>query len=116
MSELMRTLISMSLSGAIVTVVLLVMKPLSRQHLSQRWQYYVWLLVVLRLLLPLAPTVTVPSGTLPSVLTRSTPSAVTSAPTTTTPVDTAPGTSLPTGEPATSTNTSPQTLPVTANG
>jgi beta-lactamase regulating signal transducer with metallopeptidase domain len=116
MSELMRTLISMSLSGAVVTVVLLVMKPLTRKHLSQRWQYYVWLLVVLRLLLPLAPTVTVPSGTLPSVLTRSAPSVVTSVPTTTTPVDTVPGTSLPTGEPATSTETSPQTLPVTANG
>lgn len=112
----MRTLISVSLSGAIVTVVLLVMKPLTRKHLSQRWQYYVWLLVVLRLLLPLAPTVTVPSGTLPSVLTRSAPSVATSVPTTTTPVDTVPGTSLPTGEPATSTETSPQTLPVTANG
>ena len=111
MSELMRTLISMSLSGAIVTVVLLVMKPLTRKHLSQRWQYYVWLLVVLRLLLPLAPTVNVPSGTLPSVLTRSAPSVATSVPTTTTPVDTVPGTSLPTGEPATSTETSPQTLP-----
>lgn len=109
----MRTLISMSLSGAIVTVVLLVMKPLTRKHLSQRWQYYVWLLVVLRLLLPLAPTVTVPSGTLPSVLTRSTSSVATLAPTTTTPVDTVPGTSLPTGEPATSTETSPQTLPAT---
>ena len=111
MSELMRTLISMSLSGAIVTVVLLVMKPLTRKHLSQRWQYYVWLLVVLRLLLPLAPTVTVPSGTLPSVLTRSAPSVTTSAPTTTTPVNAVPGTALPTGEPATSTGTSPQTLP-----
>jgi len=112
----MRTLISMSLSGAIVTVVLLVMKPLTRKHLSQRWQYYVWLLVVLRLLLPLAPTVTVPSGTLPSILTRSAPSVATSVPTTTTPVGTTPGTLLPTGEPATSTETSAQTLPVTANG
>ncbi|MCX6097168.1 MAG: M56 family metallopeptidase [Caldiserica bacterium] len=92
------------------------MKPLTRKHLSQRWQYYVWLLVVLRLLLPLAPTVTVPSGTLPSIFTRSAPSAATSVPTTTTPVDTVPGTSLPTGEPATSTETSPKTLPVTANG
>ena len=107
----MRTLISMSLSGAIVTVVLLVMKPLTRKHLSQRWQYYVWLLVVLRLLLPLAPTVTVPSGALPAVLTRSAPSVATSVPTTTTPVDTVPGAALPTGEPATSTETSPQTLP-----
>jgi len=111
MSEFMRILVSMSLSGAIVTLVLLVMKPLTRKHLSQRWQYYVWLLVVLRLLLPLAPTVTVPSGTLPSVLTRSAPSVATSVPTTTTPVDTAPGTALPTGKPATSTETSPQTLP-----
>src|SRR5450759_4283139 len=111
MSELMRTLISMSLSGAIVTVVLLVMKPLTRKHLSQRWQYYVWLLVVLRLLLPLAPTVAVPSGALPAILTRSTSSAATPVPTTTSPVGTTPGTLLPTGEPATSTETSPQTLP-----
>ncbi len=110
----MRTLISMSLSGAIVTVVLLVVKPLTRKRLSQRWQYYVWLLVVLRLLLPLAPTVTVPSGTLHSVLTRSISSVVTSVPTTT-PVNAAPDTALPTGEPATSTETSPQTLPAAAS-
>jgi beta-lactamase regulating signal transducer with metallopeptidase domain len=115
MSEFMRILISMSLAGAIVTVILLALKPLTRKHLSQRWQYYVWLLVVLRLLLPLAPTVTVPSGALPAVLTRSTSSVATSAPTTTTPVDTAPGMSLSTGEPTTPTNTSPQTLPAAAD-
>jgi len=107
----MRTLISMSLSGAIVTVILLALKPLTRKRLSQRWQYYVWLLVVLRLLLPLSPTVTVPSGVLPAALTRSTSSVATSVPTSTTPVGTTPGTSLPTGEPTTSTETSPQTLP-----
>lgn len=63
MNDTLRTVLSLSLSGAIPGVLLLLARPLYRDRLSRRWQYYVWLVVLARLLLPFAPEAS-PVGTL----------------------------------------------------
>ena len=55
MPECLKVLASLSLSGSLAIVVLLLLKPPLRGRVSRRWQYYVWLIAVFRLLLPLSP-------------------------------------------------------------
>ena len=55
MSEAFKIPLSLSCSGALLILVLLLCRPLFRGRLSKRWQYYIWLVVVARLLLPFAP-------------------------------------------------------------
>ena len=63
MREVLKTAASLSLSGSLAILVLLVLQPLLRERVSRRWQYYVWLIAVFRLLLPLSPEFS-PVGTL----------------------------------------------------
>lgn len=51
-SLIFKTVLSMSVSGSLLILVLLAGKPLLKNKLSRQWQYYIWLIVVLRLLLP----------------------------------------------------------------
>ena len=55
MTECLKVLTSLSLSGSLAILVLLLLRPLLRERVSRRWQYYIWLVAVFRLLLPLAP-------------------------------------------------------------
>lgn len=55
MIELLKILLSLSLSGALLILVLLLCKPLYKNRLSRQWQYYIWLIVIARLLLPFTP-------------------------------------------------------------
>lgn len=55
MNELLKIILSLSLSGGLLILVLLLCKTLVKDKLSKRWQYYIWLVVVARLLLPVAP-------------------------------------------------------------
>ena len=57
MNAWMRTLLSLSLSGAVMALIILAAVRLFGKRLGRRWQYYVWLLVVCRLLLPVAAPV-----------------------------------------------------------
>jgi len=50
--ESMKTILSMSISGGVMIAALLLLKPLLKEKLSKSWQYYIWLLVILRLLMP----------------------------------------------------------------
>ena len=52
MSELLKWILSLSLSGAVLILLLMLLRPLVRERVSRRWQYYIWLLVIARLLLP----------------------------------------------------------------
>lgn len=45
----------MSFSGALLILVLLLGKRLLKDKVSRQWQYYIWLVVILRLLLPFGP-------------------------------------------------------------
>lgn len=55
MTALLRTLLSLALSGSVLILLLLLLLPLLRTRTSRRWQYYIWLAAVLRLLVPFAP-------------------------------------------------------------
>ena len=55
MTEGLKIVLSLSLSGSLVIGALLLLRPLVRGRISRRWQYYIWRIAVLRLLLPFAP-------------------------------------------------------------
>lgn len=63
MRELCTLFFSLSVSGSLLILLLLLGKPLCQKRLSRRWQYYIWLVVLARLLLPFTPEVS-PVGTL----------------------------------------------------
>jgi len=52
MNFLITIVLSLSLSGSILIAIIYLCKPLYKERLSKRWQYYVWLIVIARLLLP----------------------------------------------------------------
>lgn len=52
MREFMMILLSLSLSGTLLFMLIYCTAPFYRNKLSRRWQYYIWLIVVLRFLLP----------------------------------------------------------------
>ena len=52
MNNLMLTVLSLSLAGSIIIAFLFLCKPLYKERLSKKWQYYVWLIVIARLLVP----------------------------------------------------------------
>ena len=55
MNPLLQLLLSLTLSGSLLMGLLLLLRPVYQGRTSLRWQYYIWLAVVLRLLLPIAP-------------------------------------------------------------
>ena len=52
--NILLTILSLTFSGSIFIVILFLCKPLYVERLSKRWQYYIWLIVIVRLLLPLS--------------------------------------------------------------
>ena len=57
MNEFLKILLSLSLSGSLLTITLILLKKLYQDKFSKCWQYYIWLVVIARLLLPFAPEV-----------------------------------------------------------
>ena len=57
MNGWMKAALSLSLSGALVVAALLPLARLLGKRLGRAWQYYIWLVAVLRLLLPVAAPV-----------------------------------------------------------
>lgn len=57
MSGVLKIVLSLSLSGSLLILLLLLSKPFLKRKTSRRWQYYIWLVVIARLLLPFAPEV-----------------------------------------------------------
>lgn len=55
MTQIFKTILSMSLSGAVLIAVLLSGVRFLKGRLGRQWQYYIWLIVVMRLLLPFGP-------------------------------------------------------------
>lgn len=51
MNDFLLLMISLSLSGSLVGLTLILLKPLLRCF-SKKWHYYIWLLVIVRLLIP----------------------------------------------------------------
>lgn len=55
MSEVLKTVLSLTCSGVLLIAAFCLLRPLVRKRLSKRWQYYIWLVVVARLLIPYTP-------------------------------------------------------------
>lgn len=52
MQQLFRIILSLSVSGTMVGGIILLIRPVTKRYFSHRWAYYLWLLVLCRLLLP----------------------------------------------------------------
>ncbi|MDE7318591.1 MAG: M56 family metallopeptidase, partial [Lachnospiraceae bacterium] len=52
MSEVWKVILSLSLSGTVLMGMLLLFCRIFQRKLSRGWQYYIWLAVVARLLIP----------------------------------------------------------------
>lgn len=50
--KLFMLVLSLSLSGTLIGLFITALRPLTRKYFSAKWNYYIWLLVVVRLLLP----------------------------------------------------------------
>ena len=59
MSEFIKILLSLSVSGALLLLLILGLKPLYKNRFSKRWQYYIWIIAALRFLLPFTPDTTI---------------------------------------------------------
>lgn len=54
MNEAMKVVLSLSLSGTVLILLLFLLRPMFKERVSRQWQYYIWLVVVARLLFPFA--------------------------------------------------------------
>ena len=57
MNAALKIFLSMSFSGGLLILTLLLGKRFLKDKISRQWQYYIWLIVLLRLLLPFGPEV-----------------------------------------------------------
>jgi Antirepressor regulating drug resistance, predicted signal transduction N-terminal membrane component len=55
MNEVLKVILSLSVSGSLLILILVLGKPLFTMRFSKMWQYYIWLVVLVRLLIPFAP-------------------------------------------------------------
>ena len=52
MEQLFKMILSLSISGTLLGGIILLIRPVTKKYFSKRWSYYLWLLVLFRLLLP----------------------------------------------------------------
>ena len=57
MNIVLKVFLSMSVSGSLLILTLFATKQFLKDKISRQWQYYIWLVIVLRLLLPFGPEV-----------------------------------------------------------
>lgn len=52
MHIIFRVIVTLSIAGAFLIGIILMSKPIFKRQFSKRWQYYIWLVVIARLLIP----------------------------------------------------------------
>ena len=52
MNEVMQNILLLSAAGSVLALVLLCIKPLTERLFSPKWQYYIWLTVLIVMVLP----------------------------------------------------------------
>ncbi|MCL2747358.1 MAG: M56 family metallopeptidase, partial [Oscillospiraceae bacterium] len=62
MTDVIRTLLIMSITGSILALLLFAIKPLARDRLPKSAQYYLWLVVLFTLLVPISMIVVLPDN------------------------------------------------------
>lgn len=55
MNYIWKTFFSLSFSGSLLILVLFIGKHFFKNKLSRQWQYYIWIIAIMRLLVPFAP-------------------------------------------------------------
>lgn len=53
MRDIIQNFLLMSIVGSILTIFLLCIKPLTKRLFSPRWQYYIWIIVLILMVLPI---------------------------------------------------------------
>lgn len=59
MDEFIKILLSLSVSGTLLLLIIQGLKQLYKNRFSRCWQYYIWIIVALRFLLPFTPDTTI---------------------------------------------------------
>lgn len=58
MNDLLKIILSLSFSGALLIIIMLFIgKVFFRERTNHRWKYYIWLIIIARLLIPLTPDI-----------------------------------------------------------
>ena len=64
MNDLLKIILSLSFSGALLIIIMLFIgKVFFRGRTNHRWKYYIWLIIIARLLIPLTPDISL-TGTI----------------------------------------------------
>ncbi len=64
MNDLLKIILSLSFSGALLIIIMLFIgKAFFRGRTNHRWKYYIWLIIIARLLIPLTPDISL-TGTI----------------------------------------------------
>lgn len=62
MNNILLTILSVSVSGSILSLLIFLIKPLIKNRVSKAFSYYIWLLVLLRLVLPFGYNFSIPGA------------------------------------------------------
>lgn len=65
--ETLRTILTMSITGSIIAVILFALKPIVRDRLPKSTQYYLWLVVIAALVVPISRFVVLPASEIPTI-------------------------------------------------
>lgn len=52
MAQMFRMILSLSVSGGLVGLLILMLRPVTKRYFARKWTYYLWLLVLVRLMVP----------------------------------------------------------------
>lgn len=67
MGEIMKSILLMSAAGGALALLLLCIKPITRKFFSPKWQYYIWLTVLIVMVLPIQFSMPAKQADIPSV-------------------------------------------------
>ena len=54
LQSIFQTMLTLSVAGGVLAGILLLLKPLTRKAFSPKWQYYIWLIVLLAMVAPVS--------------------------------------------------------------
>ncbi len=52
MTQIFRVILSLSISGGLVGLLILLLRPVTKRYFAKKWSYYLWILVLIRLMVP----------------------------------------------------------------
>lgn len=52
MVQIFRVILSLSISGGLIGLLIMLLRPMTRRFFAKKWTYYLWLLVLVRMMVP----------------------------------------------------------------